>query len=304
MLGVGTSPQRYATLQDALQQRFGFPGIDYATMLRDNLTPGEVTAATILAADIKSTPAAIIAESQRTNTPIVDLADQHGMHAWPLEIFMGLVYLDYTDNPVTEMHPGGSGSSAGGDVVASSMGAGALFKMVSSGVDVRKVQAHVRKPFRFFLCGDPALVAEFRALMLSGQTDEALALEAAACLETLDSNAPAARSAAPDARAIVFLGRKTDASDANLAHLEPLKLPILALTVDDTAVPSAPASAPAPGSWAEYVVPEISRDALRKTVFPHLIECSHGVEIAVGRRLLSLREAAAGELPATLQETR
>jgi predicted Zn-dependent protease len=110
MLGVGTSPQRYATLQDALQQRFGFPGIDYATMLRDNLTPGEVTAATILAADIKSTPAAIIAESQRTNTPIVDLADQHGMHAWPLEIFMGLVYLDYTDNPVTEMHPGGSGS--------------------------------------------------------------------------------------------------------------------------------------------------------------------------------------------------
>lgn len=180
--------------------------------------------------------------------------------------------------------------------MASSMGAGALFKMVSSGVDVRKVQAHVRKPFRFFLCGDPALVAEFRALMLSGQTDEALALEAAACLETLDSNAPAARSAAPDARAIVFLGRKTDASDAHLAHLEPLKLPILALTVDDTAVPSAPASAPAPGSWAEYVVPEISRDALRKTVFPHLIECSHGVEIAVGRRLCPLREAAAAKL--------
>ena len=111
MLGVGTSPQRYATLQDALQQRFGFPGVDYATMLKDNLTPGDVTAATILAADIKSTPTDIIAESLRSNTPIVDLADQHGMHAWPLEIFMGLVYLDYTDNPATEMHPGSAGNA-------------------------------------------------------------------------------------------------------------------------------------------------------------------------------------------------
>ena len=170
--------------------------------------------------------------------------------------------------------------------MASSMGAGALFKMVSSGVDVRKVQAHVRKPFRFFLCGDPALVAEFRALMLSGQTDEALALEAAACLETLDSNATAARSAAPEARAIVFLGRKTDASDAHLARLEPLDLPILALTVDATAVPSGSGFR----AGARHVRPNTSCRRFRATrcerrVFPHLIECSHGVEIAVGRRL-------------------
>ena len=33
----------------------------------------------------------------------VDLADEHGMHAWPLEIFTGLVYLDYTDDPAKEM---------------------------------------------------------------------------------------------------------------------------------------------------------------------------------------------------------
>jgi hypothetical protein len=33
----------------------------------------------------------------------VDLADEHGMHAWPLEIFTGLVYLDYTDDPTKEM---------------------------------------------------------------------------------------------------------------------------------------------------------------------------------------------------------
>jgi len=103
LLGVGTSPQRYSTLQYALQQRFGSPGIDYRTMLRDGLTPGDVTLATIVAADIKSTPEAIVAEAKSSNQTIVDVANAHGMHAWPLEIFAGLVYLDYTDDPTKEL---------------------------------------------------------------------------------------------------------------------------------------------------------------------------------------------------------
>ena len=80
-------------------------------MLHDDLTPGDVVAATILAADIQSTPQAIVDESLRTKTPIVDLANEHGMHAWPLEIFMGLVYLDYTDDPAKEL-TGASSSGA------------------------------------------------------------------------------------------------------------------------------------------------------------------------------------------------
>jgi Zn-dependent protease with chaperone function len=103
LLGLGTSPQRYATLQYALDQRFKSPGIGYRDMLRDNLTPGDVVVATILAADIKSTPQEIVDEMMRTHKSPVDLADEHGMHAWPLEIFTGLVYLDYTDDPVKEM---------------------------------------------------------------------------------------------------------------------------------------------------------------------------------------------------------
>ena len=103
LLGVGTSPQRYSTLQYALQQRFGTPGVDYRTMLRDGLTPGDVTLATIVAADIKSTPEAIIAEAKSSKQTIVDVANAHGMHAWPLEIFTGLVYLDYTDDPMKEL---------------------------------------------------------------------------------------------------------------------------------------------------------------------------------------------------------
>jgi hypothetical protein len=103
LLGLGTSPQLYSTLQYALQQRFGSSGIDYRTMLHDDLTPGDVVAATIVAADIKSTPESVIAEAKASNQTIVDIANAHKMHAWPLEIFMGLVYLDYTDDPAKEL---------------------------------------------------------------------------------------------------------------------------------------------------------------------------------------------------------
>jgi predicted Zn-dependent protease len=103
LLGLGTSPQLYSTLQYALQQRFGSSGIDYRTMLHDDLTPGDVVVATIVAADIKSTPESVIAEAKTSNETIVDVANAHKMHSWPLEIFMGLVYLDYTDDPSKEL---------------------------------------------------------------------------------------------------------------------------------------------------------------------------------------------------------
>ncbi|HET6274718.1 MAG TPA: M48 family metalloprotease [Candidatus Cybelea sp.] len=103
LLGLGTSPQLYSTLQYALQQRFGSSGIDYRTMLHDGLAPGDVTAATIVAADIKSTPESVIAEAKADGETIIDVANAHKMHAWPLEIFMGLVYLDYTDDPAKEL---------------------------------------------------------------------------------------------------------------------------------------------------------------------------------------------------------
>jgi Zn-dependent protease with chaperone function len=103
LLGVGTSPELYSTLQYALQERFGSNGVSYRTMLRDGLTPGDVAAATIIAADIKSTPESVIAEAKTSGQSIIDVANAHKMHAWPLEIFMGLVYLDYTDDPVKEL---------------------------------------------------------------------------------------------------------------------------------------------------------------------------------------------------------
>jgi predicted Zn-dependent protease len=103
LLGLGSSPDRYATLQYALQQRFGFDGIPYQQMLHDNVTPGDVVVSTILAADIRSTPDEIVQQMVSEKKSPVDLADEHGMHAWPLEIFTGLMYLDYTDDPAKEL---------------------------------------------------------------------------------------------------------------------------------------------------------------------------------------------------------
>lgn len=105
-LGLGTSAQRYATLQYALQRRFGNNGLSYDEMLRENLTPGDVTAASLIAADTKLPIATVIADAQAHHLSLVQEAGAQNLHLWPVEIMMGLVYLDYTDNPKTEISGG------------------------------------------------------------------------------------------------------------------------------------------------------------------------------------------------------
>lgn len=169
-----------------------------------------------------------------------------------------------------------------------------LFALVRKGIDVRAVHVHVRKPFRFLLCGDPALVAEFRTLLLSGH-DGAVPAEAAACLETIRPEAPIVTNP-NEVRAIVFLGRPGDAAGADFASLSIVRVPILALTVDPQATSSGPAAPPEAGTSSEYVVGEIAREPLRGRFFPHLVECARGVEIAVGRNLPVLRDTVAAKL--------
>ena len=102
MLGIGYPEDRYATLQHALQVRFHNDGMDFSTMTHSDLTPGEVASAAIVAADTNTTPQAVVAEAKATNRRIVDVANARGMHGEALEIFLGLVYLDYTDDPEKE----------------------------------------------------------------------------------------------------------------------------------------------------------------------------------------------------------
>jgi predicted Zn-dependent protease len=102
LLGLASGPDRYATLQHAIDVRFHNATIDYATMLHDDLSPGQVLAASIVAADTNATPEVVVAEAQATHRPIVDLANDRNMSAFSLEVFLGLVYLDYTDDPDKE----------------------------------------------------------------------------------------------------------------------------------------------------------------------------------------------------------
>ena len=102
MLGLQESPDRYATLQHALDLRFHNGGPNYATLEQQDLTPGDVAAAVIVGADTNAAPQAILAESKATGKSIVDLANARGMYAQSLEIFLGLVWLDYTDDPEKE----------------------------------------------------------------------------------------------------------------------------------------------------------------------------------------------------------
>jgi uncharacterized protein (DUF697 family) len=179
--------------------------------------------------------------------------------------------------------------------MAAALGAGDLLRLVRSGIDVRSVRARTRKPFRFLLCGDPACVAEFRALLLAGHDEGIIPVEAAATLETIDPGKPA-ELAGNDARCVIFLGRRADLVSTQLSALAVARLPIFAIAVDESAQPSGPPSPPARGSWAEYLVSSISREALSGRIFPHIIECCKGVEIAVGRNLPALRETVAAKL--------
>ena len=177
------------------------------------------------------------------------------------------------------------------------LGAADLLTLVRKSVNVGKVQTQSRKPFRFFLCGDPALVAALRSLLLYAPEDACVPLDAASTLETID---PERRETitGSDARCIIFLGRPGDLAGARMDLLRPFKLPIFALTLDPAAVDTAtqPLSAPLAGAIAEYTIARIDREALRGRLFPHVIDRCKGVEIAVGRRLPALRETVAAKV--------
>lgn len=172
---------------------------------------------------------------------------------------------------------------------------GDILRLVRKGIDVKTVHAHTRKPFRFYLCGDPALIAEMRTFLLSGYLDDAVPADAAACLETIKPGV-AQPTILSEARAVLFLGRGGDVSSTTMAPLRALNLPIIAITVDEQAQPSGPTTPPPRGAFAEYTVTAISREALRGRVLPHIVDCCKGVEIAVGRCLPAMREAVAAKL--------
>jgi uncharacterized protein (DUF697 family) len=180
---------------------------------------------------------------------------------------------------------------------ASVSGAADVFSRLHGSLNVGAVHASARKPFRFFVCGDPALVAELRSLLIAGQDgdDGYVAFDAAATIETIDPQSRVLDTG--DARAVIFLARPGDLAGARIDLLTPLHLPIFALIVDpQVSAPSGPVIAPAAGRIDEYVVPSIALGTLRGRFLPHLIDCCKGIEVAVGRRLPALRDTVAAKL--------
>jgi hypothetical protein len=101
-LGLASSPDRYATLQKALDGRFSNEAPGYDELLHQNLTPGQVAAASVVSADTNVSPAVIEQEAADTHRSVVDIANERGMPGETLEIMLGLVYMDYADDPDKE----------------------------------------------------------------------------------------------------------------------------------------------------------------------------------------------------------
>ncbi len=104
LLGTNYPQNRYASLRYALEQRVKNSGVDFETMRRDGLTTGEVATASIVAADTATTPDKIIDEARSSGKSIVDVGNERNMSSAALEIFLGLVYLDYTNAPQIALH--------------------------------------------------------------------------------------------------------------------------------------------------------------------------------------------------------
>jgi len=172
--------------------------------------------------------------------------------------------------------------------------AAAVFERLRGSLNIGAVHAGARRPFKFFLCGDPALTSAVRAVLLAGQDGDTIPPEAAAAFETLAAERAVDTT---DARAVICCGRPGDRAAMPLERFLALQLPVLFLTVDPTAgAPTGPSSVPAAGTVEEYVVDRIAIEALRGRFLPHLIDCCRGIEVAVGRRLPALRETVAAKL--------
>ena len=172
--------------------------------------------------------------------------------------------------------------------------AAAVFERLRGSLNAGAIHAGARRPFKFFVCGDPGLLGELRAVLLGGHEGDTIPFEAAAAFETLDLQRTVDTS---DARAIVCVARAADRGSLQLERLTALRLPVLVLVVDPSvAAPSGPSQAPPAGGVEEYVVDRIAVEPLRGRFLPHLVDCCKGVEVAVGRRLPQLRDTVAAKL--------
>ena len=146
------------------------------------------------------------------------------MHAWPLEIFTGLVYLDYTDDPAKEMaanlrswHPHWAQAIS--------------IRLVRNGIDVKSVNVRTSQAVSLPALRRPrADRGNARAAAL--RTRRRLGAARCGGLHRNDLAQRVADHGAERSAAVIFLGSTRRSRGANLEPLQRAHVPILALYVD------------------------------------------------------------------------
>ena len=113
--------------------------------------------------------------------------------------------------------------------------AASAFERLRGSLNIGAVHAGARRPFKFFVCGDPALLGDLRATLLAGHDGDSIPPEAAAAFETLDLQRSVDTS---DARAVICVARPGDRATLPLQRFAALRLPVLVLILDPAAAAS------------------------------------------------------------------
>lgn len=110
LLGLSYPQVRYDSLRYAVDKRFSGSALDFDALAKDDLSPGEMAAAAVAGAAANATTEAIVAQAKAERTSVIDVAQERNVRTLGLELFLGLIYLDYADDPAREAIPGASGT--------------------------------------------------------------------------------------------------------------------------------------------------------------------------------------------------
>jgi hypothetical protein len=140
-------------------------------------------------------------------------------------------------------------------------------------LNVNAVHTGARRPFKFLVCGDPALISALRCRHAGRAAGDTIPAEAAAVFETLDRSRPADTT---DARAVICCGRPVDRTGMHVDQLTSAgcRSSTCASMPDRRSRRARPS--PRPGGVEEYVVDRLAIETLRGRFLPHLIDCCRG----------------------------
>ena len=99
LLGLGYPQGRYDTLTHVISRRLSVNPPTYDEALRLDISPGDVAAASWLAAEEKVPVSTVINQQRATGTPYVDMAISKHLSMESMEIILGLMWEGYAEKP-------------------------------------------------------------------------------------------------------------------------------------------------------------------------------------------------------------